>query len=75
MTVPQGSGQFVLVPVTLPIGPNRAHLYMGFGDSITIGQGSSDELGLTCPEFRRLTSLQKQATAVRETGGERASVA
>ena len=45
VTVPQAAGQFALVPVTLPIGPNRAHLYMGFGDSITIGQGSSDDQG------------------------------
>jgi lysophospholipase L1-like esterase len=45
VTVPQGAGQFVLVPVTLPIGTNRPSLYMGFGDSITIGQGSSDDQG------------------------------
>ncbi|PYQ54872.1 MAG: hypothetical protein DMF78_04145, partial [Acidobacteria bacterium] len=45
VAVPQGAGQFAMVPVTLPIGSNRAHLYMGFGDSITIGQGSSDDQG------------------------------
>jgi len=39
------TSQPVLVPVTLPIGSNRPNVYMGFGDSITIGQGSSDDLG------------------------------
>src|SRR5204863_131056 len=34
------TSQPVLVPVTLPIGSNRPNVYMGFGDSITIGQGS-----------------------------------
>jgi len=28
-------------PLTLPIGPNRPGVYLGFGDSITIGDGSS----------------------------------
>jgi lysophospholipase L1-like esterase len=39
------TSQPVLIPVTLPIGSNRPNVYMGFGDSITIGQGSSDERG------------------------------
>jgi ABC-type multidrug transport system fused ATPase/permease subunit len=30
-----------------------------------VAQGSPDELALTCPEFRRLTSLQDQAAAAR----------
>ena len=29
----------VAVPVTLPIGTNRANVYMAFGDSITFGEG------------------------------------
>ncbi len=33
------------VPVTLPIGDNRPNRYMGFGDSITVGDGSSDDRG------------------------------
>ncbi len=45
ITVPLPAGQNVLVPLTLPIGPNNPNLYMAFGDSITIGQGSSDDLG------------------------------
>src|SRR5262249_33770476 len=45
VTVPQAAGQFALVPVTLAIGSNRPNVYMGFGDSTTIGQGSSDNQG------------------------------
>jgi lysophospholipase L1-like esterase len=33
------------VPLTLPIGSNTPNLYMAFGDSITIGDGSSDGTG------------------------------
>jgi lysophospholipase L1-like esterase len=35
----------VKVPLTLPIGSNNANLYMGLGDSITKGDGSSDGRG------------------------------
>lgn len=35
------------LPVTLPIGRNQPNLYMAFGDSITIGDGSSDGAGYT----------------------------
>ena len=35
----------VRIPVTLPIGDNHANLYLGFGDSITYGDGSSDRQG------------------------------
>lgn len=37
--------QPLLIPVTLPIGPNHPNVYMGFGDSITIGDFSSDDRG------------------------------
>jgi lysophospholipase L1-like esterase len=33
------------VPLTLPIGSNTPNLYMAFGDSITVGDGSSDGAG------------------------------
>lgn len=33
------------LPVTLPIGANRPNIYMAYGDSITQGEGSSDERG------------------------------
>lgn len=35
----------VAVGATLPIGTNRANRYLAFGDSITSGDGSSDESG------------------------------
>jgi lysophospholipase L1-like esterase len=37
----------VRVPLTLPIGRNNPNLYLGLGDSITDGTGSSDGLGYT----------------------------
>ena len=43
VTVPQSQG--LLIPVTLPIGTNRPNVYMGFGDSITIGEGPPDNRG------------------------------
>jgi lysophospholipase L1-like esterase len=39
------SGGNVPVPLTLAIGTNFPNLYMGFGDSITAGTGSSDGSG------------------------------
>jgi lysophospholipase L1-like esterase len=33
------------VPLTLPIGGNSPNLYLGYGDSITYGEGSSDKQG------------------------------
>jgi len=44
-TVPQPAGEEVMVPLTLPIGGNVPNTYMGFGDSITVGEGSSDDAG------------------------------
>jgi lysophospholipase L1-like esterase len=37
---PQSGGD-AYFPLALPIGPNRPGVYLGFGDSITIGDGSS----------------------------------
>jgi lysophospholipase L1-like esterase len=42
---PQPAGAPLLVPLTLPIGPNVAHRYMAFGDSITVGVGSNSGEG------------------------------
>ena len=39
--VPPASGSTVFLPVTLPIGGNRANAYLLFGDSITAGEGST----------------------------------
>lgn len=44
-TVPQPAGNDVMVGLRLPIGFNRPNTYMGFGDSITAGEGSSDDAG------------------------------
>jgi len=35
----------VRIPLTLPIGSNSANVYLGYGDSITYGDGSSDGQG------------------------------
>ena len=35
----------VRIPLTLSIGSNRPNLYLGYGDSITKGDGSSDGKG------------------------------
>jgi lysophospholipase L1-like esterase len=45
VTVPQASGMDVPFAVSLPIGSNRPDVYLGFGDSITVGNGSSDDRG------------------------------
>jgi lysophospholipase L1-like esterase len=45
VTVPQPAGQEVHLAATLPIGSNRPNTYMAFGDSITLGFGSSDGNG------------------------------
>ena len=44
-TVPQAAGNDVMVPLTLPIGSNVPNTYMGFGDSLTVGEGSNDDQG------------------------------
>lgn len=43
VTTPTSSA--VPVPLTLPIGTNRRNVYLAFGDSITDGDGSSDQAG------------------------------
>ena len=43
VTVP--SSQPAAVAVTLPIGSNQPNIYMAFGDSITNGDGSTDNMG------------------------------
>ena len=35
----------IRVPLTLPVGNNHPNLYLGYGDSITYGDGSSDRMG------------------------------
>ena len=45
VSVPIADGKPVRLPATLPIGKNRPNIYMAFGDSITDGDGSTDETG------------------------------
>ena len=42
--VPQAGGE-VRLAVRLPIGDNRPNVYLAFGDSLTVGEGSSDNNG------------------------------
>jgi lysophospholipase L1-like esterase len=43
LTVPAAGD--VVLPVTLPVDGRRPNVYMAFGDSITVGEGSSDGTG------------------------------
>jgi lysophospholipase L1-like esterase len=45
VTVPQTAGATVFVPAVLPVGTNRANRYIAFGDSLSAGEGSSDDQG------------------------------
>lgn len=74
VTVPQS--QALLIPLTLAIGRNRPNIYMGFGDSITIGQGSSDDRGYRtrleeklAAHFGRGTVLSEGVDATRSNRG------
>jgi len=42
--VPGGAAE-IRIPLTLPIGNNKPNVYLGLGDSITFGDGSSDGQG------------------------------
>jgi len=64
VSLPQSSA--LLIPVTLPIGRNRPNVYMGFGDSITIGQGSSDDRGYATPLEAKLAAHFGRGMVVRE---------
>src|SRR5262245_30225043 len=43
--VPQTAGSVLPLPAVLDVGSNRVRVYMAFGDSISIGDGSSDGTG------------------------------
>jgi len=45
VTVPQAAGAPVFVPAVLPVGTNRPNRYIAFGDSLSAGEGSSDDEG------------------------------
>ena len=64
VTLPQSTG--LLIPVTLPISNNRPNVYMGFGDSITIGEGSPDNRGYRPGLESRLAAFFGRGTVVQE---------
>ncbi len=57
----------VRVPLALPIGRNNPNLYLGLGDSITDGTGSSDGLGYTL-KLQNLLGSHFGRAEVREWG-------
>jgi lysophospholipase L1-like esterase len=61
VVVPQPSGSEVAVPVTLPIGYNQPNVYLGFGDSITVGEGSSHGRGYLVPLREELVAYWGEA--------------
>ena len=63
-TIQVPSGGDVLLPVTLPIGSNLPTSYMGFGDSITVGDGSSDGNGYRVRLETMLAAYFGQATVI-----------
>jgi lysophospholipase L1-like esterase len=62
--VPQETGNSIPVPITLPIGTNLPNVYMGFGDSITVGDGSTDGTGYRGPLQDQLVAYFGAATIV-----------
>jgi lysophospholipase L1-like esterase len=60
--VPQAAGAQIAVPVVLPLGKNNLGLYLAYGDSISQGQGSSDERGYRPPLASRLRATFGRAT-------------
>lgn len=56
----------VFLAATLPIGTNRPHTYMAFGDSITVGEGSRNSQGYVVPLEKALRAFFGEATIVNE---------
>jgi lysophospholipase L1-like esterase len=65
IVVPQTGGT-AFIPVTLPIGSNRPNVYLGFGDSITAGDGSSDGMGYVNRLQRKLQGHFGRATVIKD---------
>ena len=64
--VPPPEGFELALPVTLPVGANRRNVYMAFGDSITIGDGSSGRRGYRSELAGELASWFGRAEVVNE---------
>ncbi len=67
LTVP--TSEEVALPVSLPIGERRPNVYMAFGDSITVGGGSSDGEGYRGRLDQQLISYLGTSEVVNEGRG------
>jgi len=65
--VPQAGGE-VRLPVRLPIGDNLPNVYLAFGDSLTVGVGSSDNNGYRLKLQNRLAGYLGRAEVI--NGGQ-----
>ena len=66
LTVPPPAGFELAVPVALPIRGNRPNVYLAFGDSITIGDGSRGRRGYRDELSSRLRSYWGRADLVND---------
>lgn len=66
VAVPLPEGEIVRLGARLPIGQNRVGIYMGFGDSITVGDGSSDDQGYRSLLQDRLVAHFGQGTVTNQ---------
>jgi lysophospholipase L1-like esterase len=66
VTVPAPDGFRLAVPVVLPIRGNRPNVYMAFGDSITLGDGSRGRRGYRAPLEGRLRAYWGRAEVANE---------
>src|SRR5262245_61193729 len=64
--VPPPGGGDVAFPLTLPIGRNEPNTYMAFGDSITLGDGSSDREGYRGPLQTQLQDFFGRAEVINQ---------
>jgi lysophospholipase L1-like esterase len=80
LSVPVPGTSEIRLPLTLPIGDNNPNLYMGYGDSITAGEGSSDGHGyvlklqnLLGPYFARAEVQARDRTGTNSAEGAEAA--
>ena len=69
LTVPPAAGFELALPIRLPIGSNRPHVYLAFGDSITAGDGSRGSRGYRSELAARLRDLWGRADVVNDGEG------
>jgi lysophospholipase L1-like esterase len=66
LAVPPPSGFTLAVPVVLPIRGNRPNVYMAFGDSLTLGDGSRGRRGYRAELASRLRGYWGKAEVANE---------